>query len=101
MRYTTERGMEGDGDEKGAKQHSTSRCPSHSCRNVRIPLESTGIGLESTGIHQNGTGIHRNPLEWDWNPLESTRMGPESTGIHQNETGFHRNRTGICRNGIY
>ena len=32
---------------------STSWCPSHSCRNVRIPLESTGMGPESTGIHRN------------------------------------------------
>ena len=29
---------------------STSRCPSHSCRNVRILLESTGMRLDSRGI---------------------------------------------------
>ena len=46
---------------------STSRCPSHSCRNVRILPESTGMGQESAG------------------------MGLESTGIHRNETGFCRN----------
>ena len=59
---------------------STSWCPSHSCRNVRIPLESTGI-------HWNGTGIHRNPLEWNWIPQELLYSC--------------RNRTGIRRNGIY
>ena len=48
-------------------QGSTSQCPSHSCRNVRIPLESTRMGQESAG------------------------MGLESTGIHRNETGFCRN----------
>ena len=42
---------------------STSQCPSHSCRNVRIPPESTRI-------RWNGTGIHRNPQEWDWIPQE-------------------------------
>ena len=74
--------------EKHSKQPlSTFWCPTDSCRNDRIPpdstgmgLESTGMGLESTGIHRNGTGIHRNPLEWDrnnyipagmgWSPLE-------------------------------
>ena len=52
---------------------STSWCPSHSCRNVRILPESTrihqngtGIHQNGTGIHWNGTGIHRNPQEWDW-----------------------------------
>ena len=66
---------------------STSQCPSHSCRNVRILLESTRICRNGTGIRWNGTGIHRNPQEWDWIPQELLYSC--------------RNRTGIRRNGIY
>ena len=43
-----------------AVEHSTSWCPSHSCRNVRIPLESTRIHWNGTRIHQKETGFHRN-----------------------------------------
>ena len=39
---------------------STSWCPSHSCRNVRILLESTRIHWNGTGIHRNETRFHRN-----------------------------------------
>ena len=54
--------------------HSTSRCPSHSCRNGQILLESTGIHRNGTGIHRNGTGIRRN----NWIPAG---MQLDSTGI--------------------
>ena len=53
---------------------STSRCPSHSCRNVRIPLESTGMGPESTGIQRNETGFRRNYCIPAGIELESTGM---------------------------
>ena len=46
---------------------STSPCPTDSCRNEPILLESAGV-------HRNGTGIHRN--------------GQESTGMEQEWTGM-------------
>ena len=53
---------------------STFHCPTDSCRNDRIPPESSGMGPESGGIHWNGTRIHRN-----------------GTGIYRTPTGIHRN----------
>jgi hypothetical protein len=49
---------------------STSPCPTDSCRNGAIPLESAGMAPESTGMALESTGIHRNLLEWHRNPLE-------------------------------
>ena len=46
---------------------NTSSCPTDSCRNEPIPLESTGV-------RRNDTGIHRN--------------GPESAGMDKNGTGM-------------
>ena len=45
------------------KASSTCHSPYHSCRNDRIPLESTGIHRNETGFHRNATGIHWNRHE--------------------------------------
>ena len=58
---------------------NTSPCPTDSCRNEPIPLESAGMAQESGGMgrnpqewNQNGTGMDRNGQEWHWNGLKWT-----------------------------
>ena len=55
----------------------TSQCPTDSCRNASIPLDSSRF-------QQNGTGIHWNGLGFQWIPMDSR-------GIDS----FLRNGTGI------
>ena len=50
-----------------AKICNTSPCPTDSCRNASIPLESAGMAPESTGMG-------RNPQEWTEMALEWTKM---------------------------
>jgi hypothetical protein len=55
--------------------YTTFPCPTHSCRNDRNPLESTGMRLESTGIAIFLQEWYWIPQEWYWIPQESTGMG--------------------------
>ena len=62
-----------------AVKTSTSPCPTDSCRNEPIPLESAGMAQESGGMgrnpqewNRNGTGTDRNGQEWHWNGLKWT-----------------------------
>ena len=77
-------------------EHSTFWCPTDSCRNRSIPVDSTGVRQESTGmevnpeewksIHRNrrsiqrngsqSTGMEINPEEWK----SIQRNGSQSTG---------------------
>jgi hypothetical protein len=43
---------------------STSSCPTDSCRNGGIPLESAGMAQESAGMDRNPQEWHRNGLKW-------------------------------------
>jgi len=53
---------------------STLPCPTDSCRNGVIPLESTGVD-------RNPHEWHRNPQEWHRNPQEWTGMDRNGTGV--------------------
>ena len=51
---------------------NTSSCPTDSCRNEPIPLESTGMAQESTGMGRNPQEWNWNGQEWHWNGLKWT-----------------------------
>ena len=62
---------------------NTSSCPTDSCRNEPIPLESAGV-------HRNGTGIHRNGQESTGMELEMTGMALEWTKMDILEPDLHK-----------
>ena len=55
-------------------QYSTSPCPTDSCRNGSIPLESAGMAQESTGMGRNPQELNQNGLEWTGMSQEWTKM---------------------------
>ena len=59
--------------------HSTCHSPYHSCRNDRIPPESTGIHWNETGIRRNANQFHRNATGIHWNRYELPYLGAPLT----------------------
>ena len=51
-------------DREGGVTHNTSSCPTDSCRNEPIPLESAGVRRNGTGIRRNGQESTGMELEW-------------------------------------
>jgi len=62
---------------------STSPCPTDSCRNGVIPLESAGMDRNPQEWHRNLQEWHRNLQEW----TGIRRNGQESAGMDRNGTG--------------
>ena len=58
---------------------STCHSPYHSCRNDRIPPESTGIHRNETGIRRNANQFHRNATGIHWNRYELPYLGAPLT----------------------
>ena len=54
---------------------STCHSPYHSCRNDRIPPESTGIRWNETGIRWNANQFHRNATGIRWNRYKLPYLG--------------------------
>ena len=62
-------------EDKGDALHSTCHSPYHSCRNDRIPPESTGIRWNETGIRRNANQFHRNATGIRWNRYKLPYLG--------------------------
>ena len=59
----------------GVLRGSTCHSPYHSCRNDRIPPESTGIRWNETGIRRNANQFHRNATGIRWNRYKLPYLG--------------------------